>query len=74
MASNVPTRTAGVVRYGRALPRRGCGPLLGTAGLAADNLLAYAAAGATDVLVSLVGDDAEKARTLKLAGELAGSL
>jgi F420-dependent oxidoreductase-like protein len=35
---------------------------------------AYAAAGATDVLVSLVGDDAEKARTLKLAGELAGSL
>jgi F420-dependent oxidoreductase-like protein len=35
---------------------------------------AYAAAGATDVLVSPVGDDAEKARTLKLAGELAGSL
>jgi F420-dependent oxidoreductase-like protein len=35
---------------------------------------AYADAGATDVLVSLVGDDAEKARTLKLAGELAGSL
>ncbi|GAA5120459.1 LLM class flavin-dependent oxidoreductase [Pseudonocardia adelaidensis] len=35
---------------------------------------AYAAAGATDVLVSLVGDDAEKARTLKLAGELAASL
>ena len=35
---------------------------------------AYADAGATDVLVSLVGDDAEKARTLKLAGELARSL
>lgn len=35
---------------------------------------AYADAGATDVLVSLVGDDAEKARTLKLAGELAGAL
>jgi F420-dependent oxidoreductase-like protein len=35
---------------------------------------AYAAAGATDVLVSLVGDDAEKVRTLKLAGELATSL
>jgi F420-dependent oxidoreductase-like protein len=35
---------------------------------------AYADAGATDVLVSLVGDDAEKARTLKLAGELTGSL
>ncbi|MCI2420078.1 TIGR03564 family F420-dependent LLM class oxidoreductase [Saccharopolyspora sp. K220] len=35
---------------------------------------AYADAGATDVLVSLVGDDTEKARTLKLAGELAGSL
>jgi F420-dependent oxidoreductase-like protein len=35
---------------------------------------AYADAGATDVLVSLVGDDAEKARTLKLAGELAGEL
>lgn len=35
---------------------------------------AYAAAGATDVLVSLVGDDAEKARTLTLAGELASSL
>jgi F420-dependent oxidoreductase-like protein len=35
---------------------------------------AYADAGATDVLVSLVGNDAEKARTLKLAGELAGSL
>jgi F420-dependent oxidoreductase-like protein len=35
---------------------------------------AYADAGATEVLVSLVGDDAEKARTLKLAGELADSL
>lgn len=35
---------------------------------------AYAAAGATDVLVGLVGDDTEKARTLKLAGELANSL
>ncbi|MEU6646713.1 TIGR03564 family F420-dependent LLM class oxidoreductase [Saccharomonospora sp. NPDC046836] len=35
---------------------------------------AYADAGATDVLVSLVGDDTEKARTLKLAGELARSL
>ncbi|HEY4024291.1 MAG TPA: TIGR03564 family F420-dependent LLM class oxidoreductase [Pseudonocardiaceae bacterium] len=35
---------------------------------------AYADAGATDVLVSLVGDDTEKARTLTLAGELAGSL
>ncbi|AHH97573.1 TIGR03564 family F420-dependent LLM class oxidoreductase [Kutzneria viridogrisea] len=34
---------------------------------------AYAEAGATDVLFSLVGDDAEKARTLKLAGELASS-
>ncbi|WP_216896888.1 TIGR03564 family F420-dependent LLM class oxidoreductase [Nocardia alni] len=34
---------------------------------------AYADAGATEVLVSLVGDDAEKARTLKLAGELVGS-
>ncbi len=34
---------------------------------------AYADAGATDVLVSLAGDDAEKARTLKLAGELARS-
>lgn len=32
---------------------------------------AYADAGATDLLVSLVGDDAEKARTLTLAGELA---
>ncbi|MGF6889087.1 F420-dependent oxidoreductase-like protein [Nocardia sp. GAS34] len=35
---------------------------------------AYADAGATDVLVSPVGDDDEKARTLKLAGELARSL
>ncbi|WP_329372747.1 TIGR03564 family F420-dependent LLM class oxidoreductase [Streptomyces sp. NBC_00669] len=35
---------------------------------------AYADAGATDVLVSLVGNSAEKARTLNLAGELAGSL
>jgi F420-dependent oxidoreductase-like protein len=35
---------------------------------------AYAAAGATDVLVGLVGDDTEKARTLKLVGELAGAL
>jgi alkanesulfonate monooxygenase SsuD/methylene tetrahydromethanopterin reductase-like flavin-dependent oxidoreductase (luciferase family) len=35
---------------------------------------AYADAGATDVLVSLVGDDVEKARTLELAGELARSL
>lgn len=35
---------------------------------------AYADAGATDVLVGLVGDDAEKARTLKLAGDLARSL
>lgn len=35
---------------------------------------AYADAGATDVLVSLVGDDIEKARTLELAGELARSL
>lgn len=35
---------------------------------------AYADAGATDVLLSLVGDDTEQARTLTLAGELAGSL
>jgi F420-dependent oxidoreductase-like protein len=35
---------------------------------------AYADAGATDVLVGLVGDDVEKARTLELAGELARSL
>lgn len=35
---------------------------------------AYVDAGATDVLVSLVGNSAEKARTLNLAGELAGSL
>ncbi|GAA3525612.1 TIGR03564 family F420-dependent LLM class oxidoreductase [Amycolatopsis ultiminotia] len=35
---------------------------------------AYADAGATEVVVSLVGDDEEKARTLKLAGELARSL
>ncbi|WP_280362346.1 TIGR03564 family F420-dependent LLM class oxidoreductase [Nocardia wallacei] len=34
---------------------------------------AYADAGATDLLVSLVGDAAEKARTLRLAGELARS-
>lgn len=34
---------------------------------------AYADAGATDVLVSLVGDNAEKARTLTLAGDLARS-
>jgi len=34
----------------------------------------YADAGATDVLVSLVGDEAEKARTLKLAGDLADFL
>lgn len=32
---------------------------------------AYANAGATDVLVSIVGDDVEQARTLTLAGELA---
>ncbi|MEU1954154.1 hypothetical protein ACH474_03990 [Nocardia rhamnosiphila] len=31
---------------------------------------AYSAAGATDLLVSPVGDNAEKARTLELAGEL----
>ena len=35
---------------------------------------AYADAGATDVLVSLVGDTAEQARTLSLAAELAASL
>ncbi|WP_067668149.1 TIGR03564 family F420-dependent LLM class oxidoreductase [Nocardia miyunensis] len=35
---------------------------------------AYADAGATEVLVSVAGDDTEKARTLKLAGELANSL
>lgn len=34
---------------------------------------AYADAGATDLLVSLVGDTGEKARTLRLAGELARS-
>lgn len=34
---------------------------------------AYSAAGATDLLVSPVGDTAEKARTLELAGELSRS-
>ncbi|RJO76860.1 TIGR03564 family F420-dependent LLM class oxidoreductase [Nocardia panacis] len=34
---------------------------------------AYATAGATDLLVSLVGDAEEKARTLELAGELSRS-
>lgn len=46
----------------------------GDEGTVAAAVRAYADAGATDVLVSLVGDDAEKARTLKLAGELVGSL
>ncbi|ALG08244.1 TIGR03564 family F420-dependent LLM class oxidoreductase [Kibdelosporangium phytohabitans] len=35
---------------------------------------AYSDAGATDVLVSLVGNDVEKARTLTLVGQLASSL
>jgi F420-dependent oxidoreductase-like protein len=46
----------------------------GDEGTVAAAVRAYADAGATDVLVSLVGDDAEKARTLELAGDLAGSL
>lgn len=35
---------------------------------------AYADAGATEVLVSLAGDEAEQTRTLKLVGELANSV
>ncbi len=35
---------------------------------------AYADAGATELLFSPVGDDVEKARTLKLAGELVGAV
>lgn len=70
-ASDLPT-------YRTLLDRQGLGNVAETV-VAGDEetvaaaIRAYTDAGATDVLVSLVGDETEKARTLKLAGELVGS-
>jgi F420-dependent oxidoreductase-like protein len=71
--------TSGFASYRALLDRQGQSNVVetivaGDEDTVAAAVRAYADAGATDVLVSLVGDDAEKARTLKLAGELARSL